>query len=284
MAALEYPRDKLQVLLLLEADDDVTIEAAQARAESEVDHDRAGAAGRPAHQTQGAATTGCTSPPARSSPSTTPRTCPSRCSCAGWSRRSADCPTTSPACRRKLAYPQRPPEPAHRLVHRRVRACGSAICCPADAQHLADPVGRHVESPAPRRAGRDRRLGSVQRHRGRRPRTAHRRDGLPHRASSTRPRWRRPTATRSTGSGSGPVGTRATCRPGWCTSAHPVKLFRTLGFAQLRPVQPGAGGHPDHRGAQPGVLVDHGAVVPRPARRGRCGVPAGHLLSGAGLR
>jgi cellulose synthase/poly-beta-1,6-N-acetylglucosamine synthase-like glycosyltransferase len=35
MAALEYPRDKLQVLLLLEADDDVTIKAAQSCAESD---------------------------------------------------------------------------------------------------------------------------------------------------------------------------------------------------------------------------------------------------------
>jgi glycosyltransferase XagB len=36
MASLEYPPDKLQVLLLLEADDEVTIEAARACAESEV--------------------------------------------------------------------------------------------------------------------------------------------------------------------------------------------------------------------------------------------------------
>lgn len=35
MANLEYPRDKLQVLLLLEADDDVTIAAAQGCAESD---------------------------------------------------------------------------------------------------------------------------------------------------------------------------------------------------------------------------------------------------------
>ncbi len=36
MAALEYPHDKLQVLLLLEADDDVTIAAARACGESEI--------------------------------------------------------------------------------------------------------------------------------------------------------------------------------------------------------------------------------------------------------
>lgn len=36
MAALEYPRDKLQVMLLLEADDDVTIEAARTCAESDM--------------------------------------------------------------------------------------------------------------------------------------------------------------------------------------------------------------------------------------------------------
>ena len=36
MAGLDYPPDKLQVLLLLEADDDVTIAAAEACADSEV--------------------------------------------------------------------------------------------------------------------------------------------------------------------------------------------------------------------------------------------------------
>ena len=38
-------------------------------------------------------------------------------------------------------------------------------------------------------------------------------------ASSTRPRTRRPTGTSATGSGSAPAGSRATCRPRWCTRA-----------------------------------------------------------------
>ena len=37
--------------------------------------------------------------------------------------------------------------------------------------------------------------------------------------------------------------------------------------AQLHPVQPGARRDPDHRRAEPGVLVDHRAVVSRAARR-----------------
>ena len=46
MARLEYPSDKMQVLLLLEADDDVTIDAARACARLRRDHHRAGAARR----------------------------------------------------------------------------------------------------------------------------------------------------------------------------------------------------------------------------------------------
>ena len=65
----------------------------------------------------------------------------------------------------------------------------------------------------------DRRMGSVQRHRGRRSRAADRRDTDTAPRSSIRTRWKRPTVTRSTGSVSGPVGTRVICRPGWCTSA-----------------------------------------------------------------
>ena len=63
---------------------------------------------------------------------------------------------------------------------------------------------------------------------------------------------------------------------------QPVKLFRDPGPAQLPAVQPGAGGHADHRGAQPGVLVHHAAVVPRPARGRRRRIPVVHLLSRAG--
>ena len=38
---------------------------------------------------------------------------------------------------------------------------------------------------------------------------------------------------------------------------RPLQLLRTIGLAQLRPVQPGGRRHPDRGGAQPRVLVDH---------------------------
>ena len=52
MANLEYPRDKLQVLLLLEADDAVTIEAAQPVREIRCDQHSARSARRAPHETE----------------------------------------------------------------------------------------------------------------------------------------------------------------------------------------------------------------------------------------
>ena len=121
-AGARYPPDKLQVLLLLEADDQVTIDAARDFADS----------GRSSPSSwfrrrnrgpgpKGDATTGCTSPRATSSPSTTPRIHPSRCNCAP--RRgspSAKLPTTSPASG-QTRLPQRPTEHADGVVHRELR-------------------------------------------------------------------------------------------------------------------------------------------------------------------
>ena len=121
MAALDYPRDKLQVLLLLEADDDVTIAAARKCGESDV-------------------ITIVLVPPAE------PRTKPKACN-YGLHFATGEIVTIYDAedlpeplqLRRVVAafrraarrhrlragqarLPQRPPEPADRLVHRRVRA------------------------------------------------------------------------------------------------------------------------------------------------------------------
>ena len=82
LAALDYPTDKLDVQLLLEADDRETIAAAEAALPGPHVRIRScrrrspGPSRRPA-------TTACASPGASSSRSTTPRTGPSRCSCAG---------------------------------------------------------------------------------------------------------------------------------------------------------------------------------------------------------
>ena len=50
------------------------------------------------------ATTACTSRPARSSPSTTPRTCRNRCSCAAWSPHFATLPDDIACVQAKLVY------------------------------------------------------------------------------------------------------------------------------------------------------------------------------------
>ena len=99
MAALEYPPDKLQVLLLLEADDEVDHQRRAKLRGFRVDHHRSGAARRAPDQTQGLQLRTGVRDRGRSSPSTTPKTYPSPCSCAGWRRRSDNCPTTSPASR-----------------------------------------------------------------------------------------------------------------------------------------------------------------------------------------
>ena len=177
MAALEYPPDKLQVLLLLEADDEVTITAAQELRGFGVDHHRSGASGRTPHQTQGLQLRigvrhrGHRHDLRRRRPSRAPAAAPS----------GGGVPTTARQHRLRpsqTGLPQRPPEPADRMVHRRVRAVVRLPASRHDAQQLADSPRRHLESSASRRPGPDRGVGPVQRHRGRRPRLAYRRIGL----------------------------------------------------------------------------------------------------------
>ena len=61
--------------------------------------------------------------------------------------------------------------------------------------------------------------------------------------------------------------------------AHPTtrEAVRGPSASQLPSVQPGAGRHPGHRGAQPGVLVDHHDLVPRPAATGGSRIPAWYI-------
>ena len=129
MAALEYPRDKLQVLLLLEADDDATITAAKECAESD-------------------AITILLVPPA--DPRTKPKACnyglhfatgeivtifdaedlPEPLQLRRASRRSAASATTSPVCRpnSSITTATRTSSPAGSPPS---TACGSDTCCPA---------------------------------------------------------------------------------------------------------------------------------------------------------
>ena len=128
---LEYPADKLQVLLLLEADDEVTIDAAR-RTPSSDDRSPSFWCRRPnPAPSPRPATTGCTSPPARSSPSTTPRTFPSPLQLRRRLRPFATCPDDVACIQGKLDYYNARAEPADRMVHRASTACGSATSCPA---------------------------------------------------------------------------------------------------------------------------------------------------------
>ena len=65
---------------------------------------------------------------------------------------------------------QPPPEPAHALVRRRVRDLVRPRAPRPGLQPASDPARRHVEPLPDRRPARARRLGPVQRDRGRRPR------------------------------------------------------------------------------------------------------------------
>ena len=83
----------------------------------------------------------------------------------------------------------------------------------------ADPARRHLE-PLPDRPDRPRRLGPVQRHRGRRPRaSACTRRGYRTAMHRLDDATRRPTPSSTTGSASARAGSRATSRPGSCTCA-----------------------------------------------------------------
>ncbi len=130
MDALEYPRNSLQVLLLFEADDHVTIDAAQGCGDSEVITILSWCRRPSRGPNPRRATTDCTSPPATSSPSSMPRTCRSRCNCAGWWPRSVTCPTTSPVSRPNWSTTTAP-ESALTAGSPPSTVCGSAICFPA---------------------------------------------------------------------------------------------------------------------------------------------------------
>ncbi len=86
---------------------------------------------------------------------------------------------------------QRPPERAHAHVHARVLLLVRLHAARPRPARPADPARRHVQ-PLPRRpAAQPRRLGRVQRHRGRRPGPAGGGEGLHASASSPRRRSRR---------------------------------------------------------------------------------------------
>ena len=148
--------------------------------------------------------------------------CPSRCSCAASSPPSMRCPTTVACMQAKLAYHNGHQNLLTGWFTAEYGLWFGYLLPGLMRTNSPIPLGGTSNHLRTSGAGQDRRVGSVQRHRGRRPGAAHRRDRATTPRSSTRSRWRRPTAIRSTGSGSDPVGTRVICRPGWCTCADPA--------------------------------------------------------------
>ena len=156
MAALEYPADKLQVLLLLEADDDVTIAAAKACGESD-------------------AITILLVPPAD------PRTKPKACNYGLYFATgdivtifdAEDLPEPLQLRRVVAAFRELPDDIAcvqakldYHNGHQNILTGWFTaeyglwfgyLLAGHDEQHVTNPVGRHVESSAPRRARPDRR-------------------------------------------------------------------------------------------------------------------------------
>ena len=87
------------------------------------------------------------------------------------------------------------------------------------ATGVADPARRHLQPLRHRDAARARRLGPVQRHRGRRPRHPAAPRGLPDGDDRLHDAGGGQLRGPATGSGSAAAGSRATSRPGWCTCA-----------------------------------------------------------------
>ena len=175
---LDYPLEKLEMLLLMEEDDDETIAAARAADPPDTVRFILIPDGEPQTKPQRLQRR------PRSSPGRVPghlrRRGParSRTSCARRSSPSGRAPTTWSACRRGSTTST----PAENVLTRMFTLEYSywfdyMLPGPRPARP-ADPARRHVQ-PLPRRpAAQPRRLGPLQRHRGRRPGPARRRQGL----------------------------------------------------------------------------------------------------------
>ena len=220
LRALDYPLEKLDIKLVLEPDDHETREAVaslQLGPPFEImiapDHGprtkpKALNAALPfvaRHVRRGVRRRG----PAGARPASPARSRPSS-------------PTTSgsPACRR--GSPSTTPRIAGstRLFTAEYAGLFDVFLPGLAAWRLPLPLGgssNHFRTAVLRRG---RRLGSLQRHRGCRPRHAARALRLSHRGHSPRPPTRRRRRASAPGCGSARAGSRAGCRPGWCTCAR----------------------------------------------------------------
>ncbi len=130
-----------------------------------------------------------------------------------------------------------------------------------DADGAPIPLGGTSNHFLTERAARARRLGSVQRHRGRRPRHPPAQGRLPHGDDRLDDATRRPTPTSATGSASARAGSRATSRPGSCTCATRCGCCAQIGFKRLHLVPADRRRHvhlpaqPDLLGADDGLLL-----------------------------
>ena len=219
-AALEYPADRLEVRLLLEADDAETIAAAGAS------------------RARATTSRSCSSRPA--SRARSPRRATTGCTHADGEfvtiYDAEDHPEPLQLRRAVVAFRQVGADVAC-LQAKLATSTPTRTCSPAGSPPSTTRGSAAAARPGLRPARRSRwaarrttsagallerrRLGPVQRHRGRRPRASACTGRATGRACSTRRRSRRPTPTSSTGSSSARAGTRATCRPGWCTCADP---------------------------------------------------------------
>ena len=242
MAALEYPREKLQMLLLLEADDDVTITAAQRCQESD-------------------AITIVLVPPAD------PRTKPKACN-YGLQFATGEIITIYDAedkpeplqLRRVVAafhalpdsvaciasetgLSQRPSEPADRLVHRGVRAVVRVSAARPDAHQFPYPAGRYVKPSATCRCWT--RSGHWD------PFNVTEDADLGLRIAASGYHTAVVDSVTLEEANSDPINwirQRSRWYKGYLQTwlvhmRRPGQLLRTIGLAQLHPVQPGAGGH-----------------------------------------
>ena len=149
MRAIEYPADKMQVLLLLEEDDAVTIEAALAAGVDEVVSILKVPAADPRTKPK-ACNYGLQFLDGRDRHDLrTPRIPPTHSTLRRVVATFAKLPENTACVQAKTCIPQRNSEPVDRVVHRRLRAVVQLHPSWIDAEQFTDSSRRHLESPTP---------------------------------------------------------------------------------------------------------------------------------------
>ena len=194
LGALDYPDDKLDIQLLLEADDDKTVSLAYEGLRSGCCGPTSSWCLRPSPGQAQACNYGLQFARGEFATIYDAEDLPEPLQLRRAVRRLRRLPQRVVCIQAKLSYRKTEQNLLTRWFTSSTR-CGSGYSCPGWTDGLAHPARRHLEPLPHRRACGARRLGPVQRDRGRRPGHPAGPARLPHCGSSTRSPWKRRTAT-----------------------------------------------------------------------------------------